>query len=298
MRLLYDSNGMPRVIEGSDKGLLSALSLGPPFVGSGGVLADEQPAASVMNPAGGGISAWPSEDPSGHPAVAVREDFPAGGVQTALVGGGSGGAVSDLAVGRSGLGDGLVAFLQGPLGNAAVVAAQVTTPPAEFPITVPRGWVKPRQAVIGWAPSASASGPLSYAVVLDGHRLPAPPGATSMTLNPHGLGNGVHKVQVLATDIFGQSTLTSAFQLKVAGAPPSVKISAGRGLTLTVRVSDRDGPGVSTRRVRVSFGDGTQASARTVFHHRYTRAGVYTIVVDVADKLGNTGVVRRPVSVR
>ncbi len=35
-----------------------------------------------MNPAGGGVSAWPSADREGDPAVAVREDFPDGAVQT------------------------------------------------------------------------------------------------------------------------------------------------------------------------------------------------------------------------
>ncbi|HYM66342.1 MAG TPA: hypothetical protein VEW68_03545, partial [Patescibacteria group bacterium] len=34
VRLLYDGNGVPRVIEGNDRGLVAALSLGPPFLGS------------------------------------------------------------------------------------------------------------------------------------------------------------------------------------------------------------------------------------------------------------------------
>ena len=82
-----------------------------------------------MNPQGGGVSAWPSKPRPGHPAVAVREDFPGGAVQTALVSGGAGGEVGELAVGRSGLGDGIVAFRQGQFGNASIVAAQVTAPP-------------------------------------------------------------------------------------------------------------------------------------------------------------------------
>ena len=41
-------------------------------------------AVSVMNPEGGGVSAWPSADADGRPAVAVREDFPSGAVQTGL----------------------------------------------------------------------------------------------------------------------------------------------------------------------------------------------------------------------
>ena len=138
MRLLYDSNGAPRVVEGNDKGLAGTVSLGPPIVGSQLAAAGELPVASVMNPEGGGVSAWPSADPQGRPAVAVREDFPSGAVQTALVSGGAGGPIGELAVGRSDLGDGLVAFQQGPIGNAAIVGAQVTAPPAPFVITVPR----------------------------------------------------------------------------------------------------------------------------------------------------------------
>ncbi len=34
LRLLYDANGTPRVIEGDDHGLTAALSLGPPFAGA------------------------------------------------------------------------------------------------------------------------------------------------------------------------------------------------------------------------------------------------------------------------
>ena len=102
--------------------------------------------------------------------MAVREDFPDGAVQTGLVSGGAGGEVGELAVGRSGLGDGLVAFRQGPIGDAAIVAAQATAPPAPFVVTVPRTWVKPSRARVAWLPAASADGPLTYTVVLDGRR--------------------------------------------------------------------------------------------------------------------------------
>ena len=118
MRLLYDGNGDA---EGDRRGRQRNRSLGsqlgPPFAGS------EPFAVSVMDPQGGGVSAWPSEESPAHPAVAVREDFPDGAVQTALVSGGAGGEVGELSVGRSGLGDGIVAFRQGEFGNAAIVAA-------------------------------------------------------------------------------------------------------------------------------------------------------------------------------
>ncbi len=188
LRILYDANGSPRVIEGDDHGLSGTISLGSPFVG-------EPLAASVMNPQGGGVSAWPSADAQGDPAVAVREDFPGGAVQTGLVSGGAGGAIDELAVGRSGLGDGLIAFQQGPLGNAAIVADQATAPPAELVLSAPRSWVKPGAAVVTWQSAVSAAGPLRYEIVLDGRVLATAPGATRLQVNTRGLGSGTHRVQ-------------------------------------------------------------------------------------------------------
>ncbi|MFI5004596.1 MAG: PKD domain-containing protein [Solirubrobacterales bacterium] len=292
MRLLYDSNGTPRVIEGDDKGLSGALSLGSPFAGA------EPYAASVMNPAGGGVSAWPSADAQGHPAVAVREDFPAGAVQTAIVSGGAGGEVGELAVGRSGLGDGLVVFRQGQLGDAAIVAAQITAPPVASILNLPKGWVRPAQAVVSWLPAPSADGPLSYHVVLDGRVEPTPAGALELHLDPRGLGSGRHSVQVLATDAGGSSTLSAPSTLRVAGLPPTVKVTRTRGgSAVTVRVRDPYA-GVDAHAVSVSFGDGSRARGRTTLSHRYAHQGTYRVIVRVRDRIGNRGTVREWVSVR
>ncbi len=298
LRLLYDANGTPRVVEGTDKGLSGTLSLGPAFVGSQLAAANELPSASVMNPAGGGISAWPSANPQGEPAVAVREDFPNGATQTALLSAGAGGPIGELAVGSSGLGDGLIAFQQGPLGNAAIEAAQVTAPPTELVISTPRDWVKPSQALVTWQPAVSADGPLRYNVVLDGRELATPAGAFELRLNSRLLGSGRHRVQLLATDIDGQETLSAPSTLLVDGQPPTVKITRARGgHGVSVRVSDAYS-GVDAQAVRVSFGDGSHASGRTRFSHRYSHGGIYQIVVRVSDKLGNMGVVRELVNVR
>ncbi|HVR04764.1 MAG TPA: PKD domain-containing protein [Solirubrobacteraceae bacterium] len=292
MLLLYDSNGTPRVIEGNDKGLAGALSLGSPFAGS------EPNAVSVMNPEGGGIAAWPSVEAQGHPAVAVREGFPGGAAQTALLSGGAGGEVAELAVGRSGLGDGLIAFRQGQLGNAAIVAAQATAPPDTFILTVPKGWVRPSQATASWAPAVSAAGPLTYHLVLDGRIQPTPAGVLTAHLNPRGLSSGRHRLQVLATDSDGQSTLSAASTLLIDGVPPSARITRAQGDTaVRVGVLDRFS-GVDRQRVSVSFGDGSRARGRTRFAHRYRHPGVYRVVVHVRDKIGNEGVVSQWVSVR
>jgi hypothetical protein len=291
MRLLYDSNGTPRVSSGTDLGLTGNVSLGPGFVGS-------EAAASVMNPAGGGISAWPSADAQGHPAVSVREDFSSGAAQTALVRGGAGGPIGELAVGRSGLGDGLIAFLQGELGNAAVVAARASAPPVQLVLNVPIGWVKPAQALVSWLPAKSADGPLGYRVVLDGHPLATPPGAFQLRLDRHRLSSGSHRVQVLATDADGQSTLSAPSTLRVDALPPAVKVTralGGRGVR--VRISDSRS-GLDKRALSVSFGDGSHARGRAKYLHRYAHAGSYRVSVRVRSKIGNAGVVTEWVSVR
>jgi hypothetical protein len=291
VRLLYDANGQPRVIEGTGRGLSGALTLGPRFVGA------EQAAASVMNQAGGGISAWPSTNASGQPGVAIREDFHSGAVQTALVGAGAGGEVAELGVGRSGLGDGLVAFRQGAIGNAAIVAARATAPAGQFVVSVPRGWVRPAGATVSWLEAVTANGPVAYRVILDGRAAGPSLRSHSLRLSSRGLGTGSHFVQVLATDIDGQATLTPPTPIKVDGQAPTLQVKPTRGgHTVSVRVRD-SGVGVRGKDVRISFGDGMVGRRRTDLRHSYARPGVYTIVAHLSDRLGNSAVVRRVVSV-
>ncbi|HEX5923234.1 MAG TPA: PKD domain-containing protein [Baekduia sp.] len=291
LRLLYSGNGVPRVVEGNGRGLSRALSLGPSFAGV------EPFSASVMNPAGGGVSAWPSADSHGAPSVAVREDFPAGGVQTALLASPRGGPVSELAVARSGLGDGIVGFRSGPVGQAAIVISQVTAPPAQLVVSVPKTWVRPSGAALAWQPAASAQGPLRYEVVLDGRRLRTPAGAYRLRVPRTGLGDGRHRVQVLATDLNGESLLTSAAVLRVDGSAPTVRIGRRRGGAVIVRVHD-DASGVDAHATAVSFGDGRQARGRARVRHAYSHPGIYQLVIKVRDKVGNSGALRRYVSVR
>jgi hypothetical protein len=291
VRLLYDANGQPRVVQGNGLGLAGALSLGPPFAGG------ELASASVMNPAGGGVSAWPSTDRSGRPALAVREDFPGGPVQTAIVAGGSGGEIGELAVARSGLGDGIIAFRQGPLGAAAIVTARATAPPVQFVVSVPRTWVRPAQAIATWQEATSANGPLSYHVVVDGRVTHTPAGVFSLRVDTRGLSEGTHNVQVLAVDRLGQATLTGPSKLRLDNAPPTVTISQRHGGRLvSVRVADAGG--LTLRTVSVSFGDGSRARGRAGLKHRYRHAGLYTITVRAGDRIGNVTTVRRPVSVQ
>jgi len=292
-RLLYDSNGAPREVERSDKGELSPSTLGSPFSGSLLGPAQELAAAAVVNPQGGGVSAWPSSDRLGRPGLGVREDFPGGAVQTALLSGGAGGPIGELAVGRSGLGDGLVAFQQGAVGDASIVGAQITAPPAPFPVTSPKTWIRPSQLKIQWAATESANGPVSYQPVLDGRIAGPSEDGLSFAFPSHGLATGVHDVQVLATDAFGAQLLSAIGKVKVDGSKPKVSLIR-RGPLLTVRLSDR-GSGVSSGSVRISFGDGAHAARRARAAHRYGRAGSFTVFVTATDRAGNRVSFRRRV---
>ncbi len=292
-RLLYDANGQPRVVERTGKGVLSQSTLGTPFTGSLLGPAPELASAAVVNPEDGGVSAWPSADPQGRPGVGVREDFPDGAVQTALLSGGAGGPIGEIAVGRSGLGDGLVAFQQGPIGNAAIVGAQVTAPPAPFAVTLPKTWIRPAQLHVAWVPAESANGPLTYQPVLDGRLAGSPQTGLSFTFARQSVSTGTHNVQILARDIFGQEILTAESSVKVDGTPPRVRLSR-RGRTLVVQVSDR-GSGLVPSSVRVSFGDGAFSNKRRAAAHRYARGGTFTVYVTARDRAGNRVAVRRRV---
>jgi hypothetical protein len=139
---------------------------------------------------------------------------------------------------------------------------------------------------------------LTYAVVLDGRRVPTPSSALSLHLDTRGLASGTHKVQVLATDIFGQSTLTPAFALKVDGGSPNAKITRTHGnRAVLVRLSDPNS-GLTLKTIKVSFGDGAHAAKHKSLAHRYAHAGTYQVVVQVSDKLGNKATIRKLVSIR
>jgi hypothetical protein len=288
--LLYDADGTARLITSDVGGPSGTVSLAGPFD------SDEPAAASIVEPTGGSVSAWSSGDVQG-PGVDVRQEFTDGSTQTALLRGGNGGPVSGLAVGRSGTGDALFGFLQGPLGNAAIVASSATAPPTKFLLELKSGWVSPAQAIVGWTPAVSASGGIRYIVILDGREQTVRAGAGQLKLDPRGLSSGSHRVQVLALDSEGQSAITRVGVLHIDGQPPAVATQTRQG-SRTVTVSVRDAlSGVRSAATRISYGDGRRASRGTIFRHRYARPGVYAIVVHVEDRVGNRATVRRLVYV-
>ena len=288
--LLYDADGTARLITAQVGGANGALSLVGP------VDASESACVSVVEPTGGNLSAWSSSDAQG-PGVDVRQEFTDGSTQSALLRGGNGGPVTGLTVARAGTGDALFGFLQGPIGNAAIVAGSATAPPTKFFLKLKTGWVSATDAVVGWTPAASAIGGLRYVVLLDGRELTVRAGAGQLKLDPRGLRSGAHRIQVLALDAEGQTAVTQVGILHVDGQPPAVRTQTRPG-TLTVLVSVHDAlSGVRGAATSISYGDGSHGSRGSAFRHRYTHRGVYTIVVHVEDRVGNRATVRRLVDV-
>ncbi|HWA55456.1 MAG TPA: hypothetical protein VG816_14905 [Solirubrobacterales bacterium] len=312
MRLGFLSGPQLHLIGVDNSGALEALTVppGPPA----------QPGAQVLttvNPKGGGVAAYVSTDPNGRPAVAIRQEFKTGAAQTGVVSGAQGGPISELAVGPSGGGDGLIAFLQGEPGHLQIVADRVSAPPTSFHAEVPPGWVRPNRAKVHWEEAESAIPPLRYSVLLGGRVVKANLKRRFYRPPAGQLGSGAKTVRVLATDGLGQQVLSKGARLKVDAEPPIVEVKAQpkRG-RVSISVSDPDSGIKGKKPPTAKFGDGGPAlrlapsgngllihhrrGKAPSFHisHRYEGGGLYSIVVRARDKVGNKVVRHFEVKVR
>jgi hypothetical protein len=287
LRVTWTEGGTARELTGTEKTIGPATDLGS---ASGQAL-------TAINPAGGGTTAWITSV-AGLPAVAVREEYDDGAFQSAILVGGAPGPVGSLSLGGSASGDALLAWNQGPVGQAEVVGAVTEAPPEQFLLDAPTGWVRSAGARISWESSSSAVSGIRYTVYVDGR--PRISGLTGLSarLSSHALGDGVHRVQVLASDTAGQQTMSGVDELEIDANPPIVHVRLirnRRGVRITVR--DR-ASGVDVGATRISFGDGHRTSRRINVTHGYRLAGTYTVVASVRDKVGNHAVVRIRVKVR
>jgi len=287
LRAAYDSAGAAQLVSGSDFEALSApLSLG-------GVGSPRESAATnatrvptSINPAGGGVSVWPSADGAGLPVIAAREDFAGGAWQSALLAAPISGPVGAPALGGSSNGDALIAFMQGPSEQQQVVGAVAKAPPGQFLATTPVGWVRGSAAEVSWEAPSEAFGRTTYSVLVDGHVRAHGLSGSSLALDPRALGDGVHQVQVLATDSLGQQTMTPQATLKVDANPPGVTVRRMGARRVTVRVLDR-ASGALAADTSISFGDGAHAIHRLTARHTYAAGGTYTVTVRSRDRVGN-----------
>jgi hypothetical protein len=286
-RIAFTTGAAAELLTGGEHAdVAPEVALGPALAGPGAG------AVTALNQVGGGVSAWPATG-----GVALREDFPGGGAQAALVSGVAQGPVSGLAAGGSESGEAIVGFREGNPGSFEIVGERVSVPPPPLLVEVPRGWVRPREARVGWSNAEDATGGVTYSLVIDGHVVLGALHGESVLPDSRLLGSGERQVQVLATDASGQQTLSAASTLKVDGDPPVASVRHARGRVVIVRVTDAQS-GALARATRISFGDGAHANGRLTVRHRYARPGRYTIVARMRDKVGNEGTAYLRVSVR
>jgi hypothetical protein len=228
----------------------------------------------------------------------VRQTFPDGGYQRASLSAPVSGPISSLSVGPSGLGDALLAFQEGLSSTSEVAVAYVQVPPHEFLAFAPLTWVGPRGEVITWQAGQNVIGPVTYAVAVDGRVRVRGLYGLSYRISPRGLGAGVHRVRVIATDSAGEETFSPVAKLKVDPSPPRVHVRQLGGDRFEVTVRDR-ASGVHARSTVSSVGDGTPSvRGKQAVVHSYVTPGLYRITVDSANNVGIHGVDERWVQAR
>jgi hypothetical protein len=254
-------------------------------------------AMATLNPDSGDAVVWPALDAGGRPVVQVRETFSNGSSQMASLSAPISGPINSLSIGPSGQGSALIAFQQGLSSTSQVAVAEILAPPLLFTLTTPGGWVSPRKAVISWSPALTGTPPVRYDVIVDG-RIRAT-GLRSDNYKLSGLGNGRHRVNILATDSQGQETLSGPTPLWIDSSPPVVLVKRlGHHHTILVEVRD-DESGPLSARTRISFGGRSRAVRNKLSaKHRYRHRGTYVVVVRCGDYAGNRAVYHLRIRVR
>jgi hypothetical protein len=240
---------------------------------------------TTIDPSGGGVTVWPAKQGEAN-VIDAREEFAGGGWQLAQLSAPLSGSVSAPVLGGSGQGDALIAFAQGPPDKQQVMAAVAKAPPGSFQAITPVGWVKGSSARITWEPPPEAFGSTTYALVVDGQIRQRGLTGLSAHVDPLGLGDGVHSVQVLATDSLGQQTMTPVAELKVDAAPPSVRVRSLAHDAVRVHVYSRASGAVAAA-TSIAFGDGTSVHGRLTARHTYAQPGRYRLLIHSRDKAGN-----------
>jgi hypothetical protein len=261
----------------------------------GSSVAAPEPVVDLAD-SGATVAAW-RQSSGGRGSVAVREGRADGVPELATSSGRAGGAVGQLLLGGSGLGDAIVAFHQGGAAFGQIVATVVDAPPASFFIQVPDGWQRRRRTRINWDPSPSSISPVTYTVAVDDEPVRERLRRLTTVLGRDDLENGVHEVQVIAIDAAGQETGSQVGTVRIDRSRPRVRLRL-RGRRLAVRIRDRGGSGVRRSRVRISFGDGRRSRRRVRARHVYRRAGVFRVVIRARDRAGNRLTFKRRLRVR
>jgi PKD domain len=230
--------------------------------------------------------------------VGIQESRADGKVGIRGVSAAGGGAVQDVQIAGSNLGDALVGFLQGDEKRRQVAASTVDAPPLDFAAQVPLKFVRSRKIRLTWDPARNALSPVRYTVTVGGRRMARDLYRTSFRVPTRRLRDGRLALRITATDDAGQRSHSSEAVVRLDRKPPRARATALGGRRLRVRIVDGRRPRVAgPSRSRISWGDGRRSrGARAT--HRYKRRGTYRVRVVARDRAGNVRRVKLRVRVR
>lgn len=216
--------------------------------------------------------------------IGVTERRADGVPTTQTVAAPAGGVVSGFALSGSGLGDGIVGWLQG----GQIAAVVVDAPPDGFTVEAPLDYVR-TAPTIRWDTPQNAIGAVSYTVTIDDDTVAENLSVKRLKLRARDLDDGVHVLQVVATDEGGQETTSAPSELRFDNTPPRVTVRRYRNGLTELRLTDR-ASGVDRTATKIDWGDGTRNAKRV---HRYRGGARPKITVRVRDKAGNRTTVRK-----
>lgn len=216
--------------------------------------------------------------------IGVTERRADGVPTTQTVAAPAGGTVGGFALAGSGLGDGIVGWVQ----NGQVAAVVVDAPPDPFTVEAPVDYVRTAPA-IRWDTPQNAIGGVTYTVTLDDDTVAENLRTTRRQLRKRDLDDGVHVLQVVATDASGQETTSAPAELRFDATPPRVSVRRYKNGLTEVKLTDPTS-GVDKTGTRIDWGDGTKGTKRV---HRYRSAARPKMTITARDKAGNKTKVRK-----
>jgi hypothetical protein len=206
------------------------------------------------------------------------------------------------------VGDTVIAYVQGSEATGRRIAVGVYDRGPGAPVgTTTTNWRRPSLPDFAWSPSLDLWNSLTYQVLVDGQPIGTTQGTRFTATAP--ILDGLHRWQVVATDVRGQSARSATRNLRIDSTPPRLLLKVtgtrvtGRKLLFAVRALDLRSPaGSGIKRVRIDFRDKTRVLQRTVerpsFGHVFRRAGTYFVRVSATDGAGNATVVTRKIVVK
>lgn len=214
----------------------------------------------------------------------------------ALASGNGGGAVRDLRLAGSGLGDGLLAWLQGDGSGSQIVGGVVDAPPQQFVASAPTGWQKGKTATITWEQPDYALGTLTYSLTVDDDEITSGLTARSLAVKLSGLDDGALTAVVVAHDSAGEETESVPTDLKVDRHAPKVRFKV-RKRKLTITATDA-GSGIRKSKTYVKFPGVKKKKKFKKSVSRKLAPGIYRIRVYATDKVNHKRKVSKRIKIK